>query len=135
MTQEEKDLVVKDLSSRIPYGVRVYIEYDDGKIFEKRKLAPIMIHDYIKLSLDKVIFKPYLRPMEDMTEKEKRHIQNRFCYQWDGESVMELINYCKIDISDITDFINWLYEHHLDFNFLIEKGLALKAPKDMYEIK
>ena len=29
--------------------------------------------------------------------------------------------------------IDWLNAHHFDYRGLIEKGLALEAPKDMYK--
>jgi hypothetical protein len=69
--------------------------------------------------------KPYLRPMSSMTEEE----------------AMEYANCGKIiAISHQNDYlipnpksINWLLEHHFDYCGLIEKGLALKAPEDMYK--
>ena len=32
------------------------------------------------------------------------------------------------------EYVNWLLENHFDYNNLIEKGLALEAPEDMYNI-
>ena len=133
MTQEEKDLIVKDLSSRIPYGVMVYIEFDDGKIFKIRKFAPKMIHDYLKLSLDKVIFKPYLRPMSNMTEEEKQIMdklwkENNKLVFADSD---EIRRYRFYDIS-VVDFLN---SHHFDYRGLIPMGLAIEAPKGMYNTK
>ena len=36
---------------------------------------------------------------------------------------------------ETVDSIDWLNAHHFDFRGLIEKGLALEAPKGMYEKK
>jgi hypothetical protein len=42
---------------------------------------------------------------------------------------------CHYDmmLSDMADMLSWLYLHHFDINNLIEKGLALEAPEDMYD--
>ena len=142
MTQEEKDLIVKDLSSRIPYGVMVYIEFDDGKIFKIRKFAPIMIHDYIKLSLDKVIFKPYLRSLSSMTNKEKSEFELLWNNKW-GDALDAQLSSIEIDDSYVKkleiiaccDVIDWLNTNHFDYRGLIEKGLAIEAPEGMYNTK
>lgn len=59
-------------------------------------------------------FKPYLRPMDDMTEEESEEFSN-----------MEIVGYHSYD---------WLSAHYFDYHDgLIEKDLAIKAPKDMYK--
>ena len=40
-----------------------------------------------------------------------------------------------IDPCFCSDYVDWLNEHHFDYRGLIEKGLALEAPEDMYKIK
>ena len=35
--------------------------------------------------------------------------------------------------NNIERCVDWLNEHHFDYRGLIEKGLALEAPKDMYK--
>ena len=55
--------------------------------------------------------KPYLRPMSSMTEEEKNELSHY------DNSVQR------------TDFF---YSHHIDCRFMIENGLALEAPEDMY---
>ena len=107
-------------------------------------------------------FKPYLRPMSSMTEEEKDYIKNvaRF-KQSDGIHYDDGMHYIPIYqetlddqwktdgkfppiLDDIYRFmfdygytilVDWLNEHHFDYRGLIEKGLALEAPKDMYRIK
>lgn len=70
MTQEQKDLLLKDLCARLSFEVKCYIEFDDGKTFPKRILMPIMIQDFKSHKYLKII-KPYLRPRSSMTEEEK----------------------------------------------------------------
>lgn len=71
MTQEEKELPLKDLCARSPYGVKVVylattynIEYVNVK-FGEVKLEG-MPH-----TIDIGCVKPYLRPMSSMTEEER----------------------------------------------------------------
>lgn len=158
MTQEEKQLLLRDLSGRLPYGVRIAYkenEHDihhwtlctlhaphtskDGTIIDTGSDGWI---DYVEypgagmetasrpLHLEKML--PYLRPMSSMTKEEKEEVRQRFCYEWE-ESIMEL--YYSIEIRDFDCFIDWLNAHHFDYRELIEKGLALEAPIDMYKTK
>jgi hypothetical protein len=71
-------------------------------------------------------FKPYLRPMSSMTEEEDKEFA-----LWQVEAA----NSGFLFPSNAANVVNWLNQHHFDYNFLIEKGLALVAPKDMYEEK
>ena len=86
MTQEEKDLLLKDLCSRLIYSVKVKIigyekafvldcyeeddDYKDGYKFD----AHLSGARKYGLTLDD--FKPYLRPMENMTEEEQKEYIN-----------------------------------------------------------
>lgn len=104
MTQEEKELLLRDLCARLPYGV---------KVKSSRRREPVT------LSLDVMTdfhlgcsVKPYLRPMTSMTEEESEEFSN-----------MEIVGYSNYD---------WLNAHHFDYRGLIEKGLALEAPEEMY---
>lgn len=112
MTQEEKQLLEKDLCARLPYGVKVLSnesriicellrggKYDDGEIY--------FIVTKIGCALKADEFKPFLRPMSSMTNAERGRMHE-----------------------DITD---WLNTHHFDYRGLIGKGLAIEAPEGMYE--
>ena len=66
--------------------------------------------------------KPYLRPLDSMTEEESEYIQTQIDIATSAWEAM-------------SDFINFCYKRHLDFHHLILKGLALEAPEGMYEIK
>ena len=116
MKQEENDLLLKDLCSRIPYGVRCRIEdpvmhdlsfilngiiIDDDAVFLKHVYTVYYPKD----------IKPYLYPMSNMTE----------------EQYKEYIKYSPIKARE------YLNENHFDYNGLIEKGLALDATnKNIY---
>lgn len=118
MTQEEKDLLLKDLCARLPYGVKVKLG-DNPNIFdlEYRIKFAVMYGDSDKLEdiLDIINIKPYLFPLSSVTDEQKeeyRYIIERWMYD------------SSYSISDITD---WLNKNHFDYRGLIEKGLAIDA--------
>ena len=143
MTQEDKELLLKDLCARLSYGVKVNIKHDEfGNLIgivdavypvEER----IIVDDLNKaiasanvrcggFLLDECEIKLYLRPMSSMTEEEIEKY-NRTCEHVDieGEDVF-------FPTYETVDFCN---SNHLDYRGLIEKGLALEAPEGMYDEK
>lgn len=127
MTQEERDLLRRDLCGRLPYNTKVrYREFhrngDDEDIV-------LNVYNSSKLLTGIEIYRirPYLRPLSDMTEDEARVVDamtngvdmvgRESGFEWYGGA------------------IDFLAEHHLDYRGLIKKGLALKAPDGMYDIK
>lgn len=129
MTQEDKQLLLKDLSARLPYGV-VYHRNDGANI----KLNAIDVERGLLNYTDDIEereCKPYLRSMSSMTEEEK-HKLLKF------GAITCLENGEVIDVScvgferhaDVQDYLN---VHHFDYRGLIEKGLALEAPESMYK--
>ena len=127
MTQEDKELLIKDLCARLPYGVKVKLG-DNPNIFdlEYRIKFAIMYGDSDKLEdiLDVTNIKPYLFPMSSMTEEQKEELSNEMCYlthsQIEGRNPNGLTESTAFEI----DFYN---KHHIDYRGLIEKGLANDA--------
>ena len=148
MTQEDKQLLLKDLSARLPYGIKVAIEYSEGKytrIYDLREIdndvtselrQRVIVWNYgiysSVISYPLIDCRPYLRPMSSMTEVEKKEYHNlcyeeeRECYEF-GEWVT------RVYYHDTIESIDWLNAHHFDYRGLIPKGLAIEAPNDMYE--
>jgi hypothetical protein len=130
MTENERQLLIKDLCARLPYGVIVEITSWGGMMGASydMRLDAGLLADLFHSEDD---FKPYLRPMSSMTEKEKKE-RDFYCgYKPYDENIGEsyLTEY------DMPDYIDFLYEHHLDFRGLIPMGLALEAPADMYKFE
>ena len=78
MTQEEKDLLLKDLCARLPYGV---ICDRLGKPKKLLSISPYKVFccefdngEYMPSEYGLDNFKPYLRPMESMTEEEAKEL-------------------------------------------------------------
>lgn len=119
MTQEQKDLLLKDLCARLPYGVKVrYSSYEKFITCTLQAIKPVYhIVDlwskngcFNPVDISKI--KPYLFPLSSMTE----------------EQLLELSSISfenSIDSSIKT--LNWCYKNHLDINNLIPMGLANDA--------
>ena len=137
MTQEDKELLFKDLCSRLPYRIRVKVWLKDGTTEEG---ALDLEHNYGDVLKDAFYYneivkiKPYLFPMSSMTDEQ--------CYKFYCGFVENEIDYndfkkyyfdsCSWDkvltlISDCSDIIDWFNENHFDYRGLIEKGLAIDA--------
>ena len=119
MTQEDKEIVFKDLCARLPYGVKMNHIADDE---HSPKTLIGAAKDMITLKglggyecVDIEDYKPYLFPLSSMTEKQKNE------YQYITERWMNDPAY------SISDSIDWLNKNHFDYRGLIEKGLAIDA--------
>lgn len=129
MTQEQKELLLKDLCARLPYGIKAEIKYYD----DAWKLLAIYTNGttYATRDIGYPIetywedCKPYLFPLSSMTEKQKEtycQLQQKVIYNSKG-----VVN------KDVMNYINWCYKNHLDVNDLIPMGLANDATgKNIY---
>jgi len=141
MTQEEKELLLKDLCARLPYGVICTdLRHGDSKITEVDTEDGLVycydFDEYIKVDDCRL----YLRPMSSMTEDEKDEL-----YDWgwevNGDDICSgastdannVYQTYQKDLHDARWLINWLNSHHFDFRGLIEKSLAIVAPEEMYK--
>lgn len=125
MTQEDKELLLKDLCVRLPHNCQVFYEYidnlDNKTYGYSLTLNTWCIDEFIA---NKAVIKPYLRPMSSMTEEEKRELFEIGC-EGNIEYPYGLYFRCQ----------DWLNAHHFDYRELIDKGLALEAPSGMYNFK
>ena len=134
MTQEEKQLLLKDLCARLPYGVicRLSAKDVDVQITEKLELGGL--EHFIVGTMD---IKPYLRPLSSMTEDEKAQLKQE--HMKDTRLHAEALTMAAAgDNSMLGKAIphfasDWCNKNHFDYRGLIEKGLAIEAPKDMYK--
>ena len=128
MANEEKQLLLKDLCARLPYGV-IVDPVDCGKaILIGIKDEGLLLFDTIcKEEYDKPwnieYIKPYLRPMSSMTEEEKKEYKD----------LLYCVKYAVDTVYAVNMLTDWLNAHHFDWRGLINKGLALEAPEGMYK--
>ena len=139
MTQKDKDLLLKDLSARLPYDVKGVVTFHknmtetreevriiDGKLYDR--FAKFQDSWY-----DNVTIKPYLFPMSSMTNelwnKEfmgcgiTEFTRDSFKY---GCETLEFNN-DNPHLSSMVRFINQLIKNHFDIYGLIPMGLAIDA--------
>ena len=160
MTQEERTLLIKDLSARLPYELMVNFEIDtsydtcydsvyqtsqfDGELFQISQDGDV---DLLPSSDDNELVNwiceqikaepveveqvmPYLRPMSSMTKEEQEELR----LLKNALVSCDETNNEKFHgiINEIDEFY---YSHYLDSHNLIPKGLALEAPEEMYKEK
>lgn len=127
MTEEDKKLLLKDLSARLPYDVKAYVKnwskldrkYYEG-VYTVKSTHPslntvLVCSDKccvdVIVGYDDYVIKPYLFPMSEMTEEQYNQYVKYSAYE----------------------SIDWLYKNHFDHRGLIKKGLALDATgKNIY---
>ena len=139
---ENKELLLRDLCARLPYGVKIYHKstdingnisiYDMYILYEiSSKGDCISLLNYDKKNgvceVDITLgeFKPYLRPMSSMTKEEKKEYDLKYDLGY-AEAYNEEV-FCA------TSMIDFFNAHHLDYRGLIPKGLALEAPEGLYK--
>jgi hypothetical protein len=145
MTQEEKELLLKDLSARLPYGVlcdmgleyplplqRIFVDRLDGILLDFYEDG-----DDYQVYLTEV--KPHLRPMSSMTDEELNEMK-ALCsiyiptdsptIGFEDYGILVFTHHLtnntysfKLNI----DIIDWLNKNMFDYRGLIDKGLAVKA--------
>ena len=148
MTQEDKQLLLKDISARLPYGVKCIVtksrteegqKGDVGKIGWVSLEGVDCIGDREPFFSEFGNFKPYLFPLSSLTEEQRNTIshllldtQNEFPpYGELNTKGCDNLFICSTKQANV--LINYCLANHLDINGLIEKGLAIEAPKDMYK--
>jgi hypothetical protein len=125
MTQEQKDILLKDLCARLPYGVKVICETEKS-IFEVEVITSYNCvcpkdKNYLHNIYDDEI-KPCLFPLSSMTEDLKNELYTNLT-----ELELKAIN-DEIEHSVVTTFeIDFYHKHHIDYRGLIPMGLAIDA--------
>lgn len=130
MKQEERQLLLKDLSARLPYNPIVHIHDLNTTDYDNYLYAD----DLDSMIAYSITLKPYLRPMLSMTEEEKKEYyetMNKYTHRLYPNSA-DLSEH--IEYSWTTETFDFLNAHHLDYRGLIPMGLAFEAPKDMYKL-
>ena len=122
MTQEARDLVIKDLCARLPYDIVINDEYGDYINVNIYNAHIEHLIDRVVSGLDKMV----LRPLSSMTEEEYNELKEISSYY--GLASFE-------DIHNWTpnyNLIDWLNRKMFDYRGLIEKGFVIEAPEGIY---
>ena len=138
---EDKILLIKELSARQPYGVK--IEYSAGIIGTLNNMTTHRLYDgddvkdiYCVIDffgdgmdyIDVKYFRPYLFPLSSMTDEQHKELYDKLI-EFELQALED-----KIDRIESVKFeIEYYLENHFDYKGLIDKGLALDATnKNIY---
>jgi hypothetical protein len=151
MTQEEKELLLKDLCGRLPYGVKAYVRnwsklsqkyYED--IYVVKSTFPSLNEVHVQterssvdvlLGYDDYKIKPYLFPLSSMSEDQKYEFYLRFIVK-DCDCVFDYFKFCLdngkwhkllTSLLAVEEIIDWFHKNHIDYRGLIPMGLAEDA--------
>lgn len=129
MTTEEKELLLKDLCARAPYGVKV--QYMNN-MFDIDYVSPMYEELKFDTSGNWTIgiseVKPYLFPLSSMSEEQQKEssfepsLLNAFI-----NGYISLFEDEELNIDDLNRLYDWLNKNYFDYRGLIEKGLAIDA--------
>lgn len=143
MTQEDKELLIKDLSARLPYGVKI------SKVVENWTSDP---HPIRSINLNNIIvedgefedgtpdidvwnyeeIKPYLFPLSSITPEQEEEL-SKLGVSYGEYALHDDIRGLGIMVDEAYIFFEFCYKHHIDFLGLIEMGLAIDATdKNIY---
>ena len=148
MKQEDKILLVKDLCSRLPYGVRVcHLSSEFSGVLHNISVLHMYegnsdidkydsIVDYVAdidffgdgYPYEVEEFKPYLFPLSSISSEQLKEVSEIL-----GKDVEIFDNYLNIVEHTRTTFsyleldalFDWFNKNHFDYRNLIEKGLAI----------
>ena len=120
MTQKDKEILLKDLCARLPYGVKVKVKYYDDNwrllaIYTNGTTYAIRDIGYpIETCFEDC--KPYLFPLSSMTEEQSKEYHELIGGMFGTSTI--------INFEILEDFF---HKNHFDYRGLIEKGLAIDA--------
>ena len=125
MTQEEKQLLLKDICARLPYGIKTSNGHGILKLSPRTDIIYIVDNGHI----------PYLRPMSSMTDEEKKIMISYgfelIPYDTGHTGFANIENYIdEVSFRFMEEFLN---SNHFDYRGLIPMGLALEAKEGMYK--
>lgn len=135
MRQNDKELLIKDLCARLPYGVIVHIEYDENTSVT-REMGMGSLHD---IMFDNAEGKPYLRPMYSMTEEEFTKLKEYSEWKYDQldlDSFQDGAYKCldfylsEVPSGSVIRVFDWLNKYHFDYRDLIQMGLAIAVTEN-----
>lgn len=130
MTQEDKELLYKDLCARLPYGVvldspnPVDDLWDEAISIDASTKTVTLLYNERVFYIDEV--KPYLLPLSSMSEEQEREYNTLrdfvYTHHYEHEDIVE-----DMGLYDNWRSIDYLNANHFDYRGLIEKGLAIDA--------
>ena len=145
MTQEDKDLLLKDLCARLPYGVIVETPKGKGHVCDINTTIfgyefGVNVNATIRDNFSISYVKPYLFPLSSITDKQAKEIQEIIgnpdyaCINIKTDGLELWLNFIDTDptisldtIFEVQDYLN---KNHFDYRGLIPMDLAIAVTKE-----
>ena len=127
-----KKLLIKDLSSRLPYGVKIELTWwgmGEGA-YTNTTLEPDHIEQLLKDEDGGIEIKPYLRPLSSMTDKNLIEFLQIKGMNLNSDELKTFRRGTTLIVSTLPSYsrhIDWLNKKHFDYRNLIDKNLAIDA--------
>ena len=126
MTQNEKDILLKDLCSRLPYGVKAQIPDEYGGYTSAIESIDIdgFVVDFEGVQMEIEYITPYLFPLSSMTKEQEKEYR-KVC-----DLDMKILENRPMKGEPFPALYNsqdWLDANHFDYRGLIPMGLAEDA--------
>lgn len=145
MEKIDRELLIKEISARLPYGVKAKVygwDEEKGEVEIPLRIYSINTDGYAYfetndynvdyLNVDDCLL--YLRPLSSMTKKERSEY-DAFIVGYEYDDYWHPGEYTDaVDVDVMSELIDWLNAHYFDYRDLIKRGLALPAPEGMYNI-
>ena len=120
MTQEDRELLLRDISARLPHGVKIQVYYEemagsgyfDETVWTVDNDEPFHVNDRWIENI-----KPYLRPISSMSEEQKEEFAHVIVTC--GTIGSSLLTHMSVE--------DWLNKNHFDYRGLIPMNLAIDA--------
>ena len=148
MKTEDKELLLRDLSGRLLYGVKVKVliekvvydavvhgVYADETVFVEQSPEPNKVHRIDVVHVSDV--KPYLFPLSSLSRDQNEILIKEYHFSFNSCSdgitngiyspTFNRTIYYSVDEDDISKIIDWLNKNHIDYRGLIPMGLAIDA--------
>lgn len=131
MKKEDKELLLKDLCARLPYGVKVrYSSYKEFVTCTIHSINPVYNNAdlwsksacFSPVDISKI--KPYLFPLSSMTEEQKKEYDSIIYYNVELHCERY---YNVIDVDCYEELHDFYHKNHIDYRGLIPLGLAIDA--------
>lgn len=137
MTQEDKNLLLKDLCARLPYEVKAQVYNHWRDEVQDETITIENLHQLIEtFSIGDI--KPYLFPLSSMTEEQEKEFNDLYYRYHESAFIFnERFSYDKWNLKDIGFYPyylqDWFNKNNFDYRGLIPMELAIDATgKNVY---
>ena len=142
MTQEDKELLLKDLCARLPYGVIALTEKGKGHVCDVNLTIfgaeiGVNVNPTARDTFNINDVKLYLFPLSSMNEEQLHELKYITDFRY-NHNTLELVKWTEthktlefwleeVPQYEVVEVFDWLNKNHFDYRGLIEKGLAIDA--------